>query len=184
MKRNWQAEWRTHAWGLGWCTLLTVAVFVGGWQPLFARRAQRLAAAAALEQGRQQLAEAAAVVQSAKKQLAAAQKQWEGMRVRLAPLGQLNQRLADLAELASGEGLEVAGVQPGSPRAVERYQVVPLPLTGRGSYRSFTDFLRRLHRECPDMGVTSVSLRAADAGSASFAVNLVWYATSEGTPKR
>lgn len=183
MKPTAATEYKVHAWGLGACLLLTAAVFWVGWRPWLAGRAERLAAAATWQQARQEHQEAEAALRSVKQQLATVKKQWAQMPLHLLPLGQLNQRLADLAALAAQQKLEVAGVRPGGPRAAKHYQVVALPVTGRGSYEHFVHFLRELHRQCPDMGVTSLTLRAAEAGQASFALSLVWYATLDGNAK-
>ncbi len=114
------------------------------------------------------------------------------MTLRLAGVGTLNQRLAQLTALASDVGQQQAGVlkleqiTPGAPEAGARSTAVPIRLVGVGGYAGAADLLARIRARFPDTGVHGFALARSveDAGGqGTFRVDLVWYAApSEGAP--
>lgn len=90
----------------------------------------------------------------------------------------LNQRIADLIELAGGHGLEVLHLEPGRPEPGEHYTLVPLRLGAEADFAQHLSLLDTLHRVAPDLAVAGLSLRTdprAEAPRPRAEVGLVWF---------
>lgn len=114
-----------------------------------------------------------------------------GLRVRLQDAGALNQRLAELTNLADQigadprRGLKVEQITPGTPTVGPRFTTVPIRLSGVSTYAAASAFLERLQERFPDTGVTGLTLkvRGEDTAEAEFGMDLVWYAAGGGGAK-
>lgn len=109
----------------------------------------------------------------------AIRKALDKVSLKLEPTSRMNQRVAQVAELAMDSGLKVDQIHPGVPASGQRYQMVPIKLTGVGSYKTCMVFLHRIRQVFPDTGVSSLQLSgnpSAPSTEATFRINLSWYA--------
>jgi len=108
-------------------------------------------------------------------------------KIQLESAGNVNQRIAKLADLAERTGLAVNEVVPGQAARVGLYETVPVSLVGRGKYPTCVTFLRKLKKTFPDTSVDSFELtrKSGEAdGAADFRVQLLWYTTPRAHTKR
>lgn len=130
------------------------------------------------EQVRQQqssVAEAQAKVQEMRGELDRARQALAGSPVQLQPGSHVNSRLGKLTELAVKFELKVDEIQPAETAYGPDYGYVPIRLTGRGTYKTWTTFLHELTRSFADMSVDSFQLSAKPNAPAEFHVSLRWY---------
>jgi Tfp pilus assembly protein PilO len=131
-----------------------------------------------------QLAERSVAVADARRSLAAVRASLDEtlaavdrLPLRLEPSAQVNRRLAQLADLAADAGLELHQMQPDPARSGDRYDIVPIALTGTGDYRRVTRFIRSIHDRFADISVVDFELAPGNAGErlARFDLGLAWY---------
>lgn len=178
-KRGRPSLWRIDAAGVAVCLLLTVVVYAMAVQPVLDQKTEVLAQRQKLEQQRQRANELTGTLAKIRRQLVKIERAAAESEVRLKPVGNLNEQLAALTDLADDAGLRVDGVQPGEPTHGRRYETVPIELTGNGSYGACAAFLHRLHRSLPDMGVAGFELSATPRSPedpAEFRFELTWFA--------
>ena len=126
-----------------------------------------------------QLAQAEAALRKTDQQWLDAQQALEQGTVRLRPVGQINQHLADLAGLAKPIGLKVDLIQPDRQIPSEMYITLPIHFSGTASFPNCVLFLHKLRQRFPDTAVPGFYLtsRPGDVtGTATFQFELVWYA--------
>lgn len=174
-----RAYWPVHAAGLAILILAMAAVGMAGLRPLAAAQREaamlksRLAAhGESLRTARQGLDQARARVDDLRRQL-------DDATLTLYDLSELNQRLADLTELARASQLVVHQVQPGEPVSGPHFERVAIQLAGEATYQTFTRFLSRMHREIADVEVRSLHLQSAAGemgGPTPFRLECLWYA--------
>ena len=106
------------------------------------------------------------------------------VRIRLYPARQVNQRIAQVTDLATSGGLKIDDVQLGRNSKAEHSTRVPICLAGSGTYLTCSQFLRELNRTLPDTGVTLLEMwgnPGSDIEAATFRLDLVWHAAPAGT---
>lgn len=190
MNTQFLTDWRKRkidAIGVGVCLVAMLLFYLSGIRPILHRRegqaAQEQQLAAQLENAIR-LDERAAVVRD---ELAEAAKALEVGHIELQPARQINRRIAKLADRASGNGLKLDQIHPGSPTQAQggKHVTIPIRLRGSGSYRAWAGFLHDLAVQFPDTSVHSFRL-SADPGdqakAANFQVDLVWFATADYSP--
>jgi len=98
--------------------------------------------------------------------------------LRLRPGARINAVLARISEQAVECDLKVDKLVPQPPQAGPRFKIVPIQLTGRGTFPNAARFLHRLRKELPDAGVVFLDLRGVrgDPGEAEFQFRIEWYA--------
>jgi len=165
------------------CAVALAAAWFGSIGPAIASRAaaqaQRAAIAAQDEQA-DQLRNRVVVLE---RRLGQVIQEERASPLRLEPISRINRRLSEVSELAAASGLDLSQVKPGQVVRTSRFEVVPIELAGRGSYRACATFLHGAHEAFPDMGVAKVQIdrRLNSAESdADFAFTLAWYAAPSG----
>ncbi len=99
-------------------------------------------------------------------------------KIRLGSGGNVNQRIAKLADLTERIGLAMNEVVPGECSRVGPYEAVPVSLVVSGKYPTCVTFLRELKETFPDTSVDSFELSSKSgkpSGTAEFRVQLLWY---------
>lgn len=104
--------------------------------------------------------------------------------VQLAPASDINRRLSVISELAERHRINLESLNPGSATsdaAVGKFTMLPIRLSGAGSFVQVSGFLHELLSEkYPDIEVRKLSMTApapdAEPDKASFAIDLRWYA--------
>jgi Tfp pilus assembly protein PilO len=169
--------WRIDAVGIIALALVTVLCYAALIRPSISNQL-------AYEQLKPQATERTQQVQDARSSLTSLQAELDRTRVELQDLPlrlesstRVNSRLAGIAELAAEMGLEVHQLLPDSVSAGQRYDVVPIVLTGSGDYARVTRFMRRVNDDFADVAVVGFALTSVNptAQSASFDIGLAWY---------
>ena len=115
-------------------------------------------------------------------QLAASNELFLRSGVKLRSAGELNERLAAIADLAGRCGVRIDSINPSGVKSGQLLEVHPLQLSGHGSYPTAYAFMRDLRVAMPDMSVARFTL-TAEAGegqtTASFSMTIDWCAQIE-----
>ena len=173
-------SWHIDAVALAVCAALTAALYFAGLRPLLAGQEQHRAQARELSTARQELSTLRASLTSMTRRLEDVRQRSDDASVKLLSATELNQRLAELTKLAGRCELTIDSIHPGSPASGPRYDVVPIVVSGSGSYQASMTFMARLNETLDDTGIASFSLgRGGAAGppgsGSSFRFDLLWY---------
>lgn len=171
--------WRIYAAGVLVCAGLSAAAYFFGVEPALAQREASAVSAAELDARRQRATDLAESLGSIRRTLAQTTREVEALPLRLEPAGNINHRLARIADLADELGLGLDEVQPDVPVDGSHYQTVPIRIGGSGTYPACADFLHRLRTHFPDVSVRSFEITnpqpSREHPTATFRVELVWY---------
>jgi hypothetical protein len=171
--------WQVYGIGLIVCAGLSAAAYLFGVQPALAAREADEAYAADLQGRRQNAVDLAATLTAARQKLEQTRREVAGLKLRLEPAAGVNQRLARLADLATAAGLEINEVQPGAATDSPHYQVVPIRISGTGTYPACAQFLHQLRVKFPDTAARSVEVAnpspTRDHTAGTFRFDLAWY---------
>lgn len=177
--------WQIDAMGAAIVCVMAGAWFLLGLQPQLDAKAARLVLEQELTAQNEIAGQRAALVATHERALKTIQQQIEASAIRLKPADYLNQHVSDMATAGTGTGLRIDEIKPAAPEALQRFTIVPIRLSGGGSYRSLTSFLGKLRSDFRDTGATGFQLkREGDAGDLRFEVNLVWYAAPAPAPTK
>ena len=173
--------------GMAVAAVLTVALVFGVLVPLGTRERQNTGRQEAAARQKQRLNALVATANALKMDVDKTQRLIAASPLNLRPQSALNDRLASIVALSNECGLAVEDMKPGEGVRVRRFMMVPLRMKGRGGYVQSVDFLRRLHEQTPDVGVSAFQLSgSADAGGSgsAFDFELRWLALPQtaGTP--
>jgi Tfp pilus assembly protein PilO len=175
-------SWQVDAAGTGLCVALTAAMYLIGLSPLVERYEQVQGSTRQLNEQNRKSSSLSSSVATARAQLAAVRKATASNPLRLLPARLVNNRLAEITELAAANGLIIEQIHPAAGRKSGRYEIVPIRIDGRGAYPTATTFMRRLRETFPDTGVASFKLSgnpSAPKTPATFELTLEWYALAE-----
>lgn len=178
---NWKLR-KIDAAGMGLCIVGVLLFHLSGIRPILRRRENLVAQEQQLKAQRRSeltLDERAAALRDT---LAGVRRALTESHVKLQPAGQINRRIARLADLASGSGLKVNQIQPGKASRRPKHVTVPIRLLGSGSYRAWAAFLHNLAEGFPDTSVHSFELSGnpgTRVAPAEFQIDLVWYAAAD-----
>lgn len=167
--------------GLAVCFGITAAAYLTVYQPLAEAEAQRDAQQGELSARSEKAIALAKIVNSLRHEIANLQKLAAENPIDLQSSQHSNQRLADLTNLATEHGLDIGVVRTGNIIAGGRYDIVPIHLSGSGTYQSCTAFLHQLRSRFPDTGVVGLELTdnpGDPADKTAFLFDLTWYAAT------
>jgi len=168
--------------GVGLCIVASL-VFYGTTVEPFLQRQRALAGQREELRVRQdKAAESKAAVAKARERLAVAQEGRAAGTIGLEPAAHVNKRLAALTQLFSGRSVEVDDVQTGEVSGGPHYNLVPITITGRGSYASFVRLFGELRSVFPDMSVARIELAGQPGQTGApvtFQFDLLWYTASD-----
>lgn len=166
--------------GAAVCAALTVMAYVAVVDPLVQAQASQRVERTELSVRQERLTKQAAAVSLLAQDLANMKKAAAGLpEFTTVPPQQSNQRLADLTHLASEWGLTVDELRTAEPIPGDRFQIVPIHLSGSGTFQHCTSFLHRLRATFPDTAVSNLKI-AKQPGMppehTMFRFQLAWYA--------
>jgi Tfp pilus assembly protein PilO len=127
-----------------------------------------------------------AAIATVKERLETVRLETAGNSVQLEAGSHINRRIAGLTASLSKCGLDVDDVKTGPICSSPRYDLVPITITGRGTYRQSVSFFRGLCSTFRDMSVMQIELSGHPARSEEpeqFRFDLFWYA-APGDPVR
>ncbi len=170
--------WRLDAAAVGACLLMTALLYFGGLEPLMAARDRTASRQKDLEAQREHASALAVSVSRARTQLHAVQEAIRQNPLKLQPSRLVNNRIAELTELANAHELEIEHIEPSPSRNAGRYEVVPLRVAGVGAFPKCVVFLHRLRQGFPDTGVAGFRLSGNPTapGTGRFELELQWFA--------
>jgi Tfp pilus assembly protein PilO len=176
--------WPVYGVGLIVCVGLSAATYLLGVQPALASRTADEAYAADIQGRRQNAADLAVKLTATRQKLEQTRREVAGLSLRLEPATDVNQRLAKLADLATAAGLEINEVQPGAAADSPHYQVVPIRISGTGTYPASAQFLHQLREKYPDTAARSIEIAnpspTRDHTAGTFRFELMWYTAPAG----
>ena len=170
--------WPVDAWGAGAVVALTLVAYFVGLAPMQQRRADVQERRRELTQKSVQSNELAGQARLLGGRAANLRRELEQNALRLQPINQLNQRLAEVTAAAAECGLDVNDIRPGVSISGARHTLVPIDLAGSGSYRNCVEFLHRFHGKFADSGVASFELTrnpVDPSAPTTFHFNIIWY---------
>ena len=171
--------WHIDALGLLTCALLTGIAYVAVVSPVLQKHSERSALRAQLAEKRDRTISLSQMERQLGGQVAAPKKELALSAVRLEPPQYLNTRMALIVELASAAGIVINQTRAGEVRPGERYQTVPIFISGSGSYSKSAAFIHLLRDRLPDTGVVSFQLSGNPGkpeSTGAFRFELIWYA--------
>jgi Tfp pilus assembly protein PilO len=171
-------HWRIDAAGAAVCAAATAAVYFVGILPLLSKREARETEKRDMVLVQQHALKQKIELAALRRSLADTQRSLADKPIRLEPVGDINQRLAQISRLADQAGLRVADLQTGSMTEGVHYGATRVSMKGSGSYRTFTEYLQRLRAKFPDMAASSLDLKAsgrAGSGNADFQLEACWF---------
>lgn len=167
--------------GLVVLSLIVGAGYFLGVRPVLNQMEAQRALAVEIDEESSRAADLTRQVSGLTGELEQARQQLENGVPQLEPMQSLNRRLAELATLATDNGLRIDGIQPGRILSTPFFDTVELRIAGRGTYQDCTRFLSRLHGERRDMTVTTISLAGQPGGESptgTFTFTLSWHTAS------
>lgn len=171
--------WQIDAIGLAVCALLAGVWYLAGVEPLSQARAARASLDASLAEKSAEADHVRSVKADTERLLASIRTQIQEDAVQLQSVDALTHRVADLTQLARGHALRLDEIKPGAAVSGSRFTVIPIRVTGGGTYVGCVAFLTTLHEKYPDVGLSSMDLRGEPdmpERGARFTFDLVWYA--------
>ncbi len=160
----------------------TLALVFGAILPLNARNRQLAAHFQTAARERQRVAGIVTEIRTLTNDVAKMRTRVAQSPLRMLTQQALNQRLADLAALSSTCDLRVEDLKPGERHQMTHLMVVPIRMTGHGTYRNCAAFIHLLHERQADIDVHAFKLSGNpdDPGSlGNFDFELRWLAAPQ-----
>jgi Tfp pilus assembly protein PilO len=170
--------------GIGLTVVLTLALLFGALTPVNARVKQLSAARQTAARESQRHAGLITAGRMLQNEIEKDRQEIAAAPMKISSEGALNQRLADLAQLSNECRLTVDNLKPDEAIPTVHFLIVPVQMSGRGSYQSCAMFIHALHQQLPDVDVRSFKLAGIPNDPASmgrFEFQLGWYALPRGT---
>jgi Tfp pilus assembly protein PilO len=169
--------------GLGTLLLITTAAGIWLFAPL--ARTQRASAASRLDLSHDRIEIQNGMDQAHRLRQALAMQavQLKAAQVGLLDPSRINERIANLSDLAADAGLSIQQIQPGTAVVVGPHDRVPIRILALGTYPTCVRFVHRLSEQLADVAVESFEVSRVDQGGhakAQLRVDLVWYAAAAG----
>lgn len=164
--------------GVGGLVLLSLVAYFAIVDPVLSARSESAAMRSQLIENQQRQKDLQQSQRDLGRRLEEARRALATGQLQLQPAELLNRRMARVIELASAHGIEIHAMRPGTTVNAEQYQMVPIELSGHGSYPDCVAFLHGLHETLPDMGVTNLKLSgnpASPATPTTFRFDVLWY---------
>jgi len=104
----------------------------------------------------------------------------------LLPASHVNKRISAISTLAAQSGLKIDDIQPGKSVSGSRYEMIPISVSGKGTYAKCLGFLHELRSVLPDTGVSALELAgrpSEESSEASYRFELLWYAAPRSSSR-
>lgn len=169
--------WRIHVFGVAACLLVAGLMYVVLIAPTINTQKEHARLMPLVSEKQESLRNARFILTELKQSLEDTQAQVQALPLRLDSASQVNSRLARIADLAATAGLEVHAMQPEDTWGGDRFDTVPIVLTGEGDYRKITGFMRQVNEQLADIAVIGFTMSSKDSisGRAEFGIGLAWY---------
>ena len=170
--------------GLSLCLAATAAVYWFGVNPMIQKHNSVKAQATALKQAQDQESKASTQLAKMVQLKSDLIKHIKTSSLQLKPRSYLNQHVSEVSRLAQDAKLKVISLQPGKSKSNDRYLVIPIQVTGSGTYPQIVAFLNQLHSVYPDTLVFSFRVSTQPEQSKvtpTFNILLHWHASPSTT---
>lgn len=177
--------WPIDATAIVLCLGLTALVYFIGVHPMLSKQVESANRRSELREQRAEAGELQTMLTQLKRELAVVERTLSESPLRLEPTSAINERLAQITDLAARSGLKLNETQPGKTSPGRHFDTVPIVLSGAGTYSTCSAFLHQMHLSFPDMGVTSFSIDGdptTGQSTASFRFTLAWFAAPLDRP--
>lgn len=161
------------------CLLLTVMAYVAVIRPVATERSALAALRGQIAARERETAALATAHRRIESELASVNAEMQASPVRLESVAKLNFRLARIEQAAEGSGLLIHETRSSEVVTGERFDTVPIEVSGSGSYPDCARFLRRLQQDLPEVEVIGFELSASPGeprARPTFRFDLAWYA--------
>jgi hypothetical protein len=170
--------WQIDLAGISACLIMLGLLILCGLWPLAKKHAAYNKQNITLAKEQDEVSAAQAEVFNMERKLDICRRSLAGSVVSLSRVGALNAQMSRLSALAEEVQLKVNETTSGKPVPTEHYVIVPIKLSGSGSYDKCTRFLHKLRQSFPDTGLDSMELTGNPDGTGLFMIQLRWYASS------
>ena len=170
--------WRIDAPACLACAIITVTLYIVMVSPLAKRNAAYAQQQQQLSEQQRETTTKTAKLTTLRAQLDRVNKELADTPLQLQPASIINRRLADITELARQCNLVIDQIQPGRAQRAGRYDIVPIKLTGKGTFVSAARFFDELQQRFADSGIHDFELSAQSStttSTANFSFELAWY---------
>lgn len=171
----------TDAAGIVALAMITAALYFAAVRPIAAHRRTLHERTTELASLRTELEHLASARQADQQRIVALRRECDAMTLRLEPADRLNAAMGRIVEIASACGLQIHESRSGDVVPGERFDTVPIGLSGLGRFPACIEFLHRGTAALGDVNLLTFELRgspAAAAAGATFEFELEWYALS------
>ncbi|MEE9131440.1 MAG: hypothetical protein V3T84_15595 [Phycisphaerales bacterium] len=175
-------RWHVEIMGVGLFGLLSLGAFLIVVRPISHAAIARDATQSELADQRTFAAQIEDVRKQLKQEVGFVQQAREASWVHLEPLRLLNSRMAQIVDLAAAQNLVIDQSWSRETESGEQFQMIPINVSGTGSYSDCAAFLHELHEHLHDVRVTAFELSGNPSSPAHFQFDLVWYAASIAVP--
>ncbi len=175
-------RWHVEIMGVGLLGLLSLAAFFIVVRPISHAAMARDATQSELTDQRTLAAQIEDVRKQLKQEVARVQQAGEASWVHLEPVKLLNARMAQIVDVAVAQNLVIDESWSRETESGEQFQMIPINVSGTGSYSDCAAFLHELHERLHDVRVTAFDLSGNPSSPAQFQFDLVWYAAPITVP--
>lgn len=169
-------RWHVEIMGVGLLGLLSLAAFLVIVRPISHAAIARDATQSELADQRTLAAQIQDVRKQLKQEIELVQQAREASWVHLEPVKLLNARMAKIVDVAAAQNLVIDESWSREAESGEQFQMIPINVSGTGSYSDCAAFLHELHERLHDVRVTAFELSGNPSSPAQFQFDLVWYA--------
>ncbi len=174
--------WMIHAGGVVCCLLLTAGAYLTAIQPVLDAQMESRAQRIQLAEQQRIATDLDRTLGQLHRQMTLVNAELEQSQLQLESAGRINQRIAELTEIANDAGLRIQQIDPGRKHSDHLFDVVPIELGGKATYRNYLLFLRQLHSRFADIAVAEFQVVGAPESptdEATFKLRLCWFTARE-----
>ncbi len=175
-------RWHVEIMGVGLFGLLSLVAFFIVVRPISHAAMVRDATQSELADQRTLAAQIQDVRKQLKQEIELVQQAREASWVHLEPVKLLNARMAQIVDVAAAQNLVIDESWSREAESGEQFQMIPINVSGTGSYSDCAAFLHELHERLHDVRVTAFDLSGNPSSPAQFQFDLVWYAAPIAVP--
>lgn len=162
------------------CAVLLGMGWVLGFGPLMSQSTQSMSVIEQAEEAEFEAKKVKGELHRLSQQLESVEQQLDEQPVSLLSATQINPMLVDLAGWSEAYRLTVTRTEAGRRQALLYYDYVPIEVAGEGSFSDLMGFLKHMHTNRGDIGVTGFVIKRQASGlGVSFEIDLAWYVLSD-----
>ena len=187
-KRMQQNPWQVDMVGCAICIGVSVAAYFLGLNPMLQQRSRMATQHRELVEDKRQCVTLEAALTTLKKKAIAVRQELTEADVALESKDRVNHRLAELATMLGRGEMQIDAVHTGQISQGRYCDLVPISISGQGSYLQAVAAFHQLYRGLRDVSIVGFKLEDTSDGPdqvGRFSVDMFWYAAPDPdmTPK-